>query len=391
MSAATNPSSPLSRIRLSAVGDVMLGRDVGAHYATTPGDFAMPDLAAFLAGSDIVIANLETPVSSGGTPDPTQDPQVTFRAAPAALDVLKGLGVNVVTLGNNHALDYGDEGLIETLANVDAAGIRRVGAGRNYEEANAPLHLDVRGRRVSILSHTFVYSANTRMATRTRPGVADHRIDRIVRRIRALRAQGGDVIVAAHWGFEYRFYPLPYQMRQARRMIDAGAQLVLGHGPHYPQGIEEYRGRAIVYSLGNFIFDEPYRCAQRSFVYDAVIEADGAIADRRLAPVHLPHHVPYLLHGEEGVRVLTLIARLGSRYGHMSRAFWLRHNAAYLTELGGRVLRTRSLKYLRVPPMSFYRDVGPSGLAGAIWRAARIAAGTLARRPERNEGGRRQY
>jgi poly-gamma-glutamate capsule biosynthesis protein CapA/YwtB (metallophosphatase superfamily) len=391
MSAGTDPSSRVSRIRLSAVGDVMLGRDVGAHYATTPGDFAMPDVAAFLAGSDIVIANLETPVAAGGTPEPTQDPQVTFRAAPAALQVLKGLGVNVVALGNNHALDYGEEGLIETMANLDAAGIRRVGAGRNYEEANAPLLLDVRGRRMSILSHSFVYSANTRMATRTRPGVADHRIDRIVPRIRALRAQGRDVIVAAHWGFEYRFYPLPYQMRQARQMIDAGAQLVLGHGPHYPQGIEEYRGREIVYSLGNFIFDEPYRCARRSFIYDVVIEADGTIGDRRLAPVHLPHHVPYLLHGVEGVRLLTLVARLGSRYGHMRRAFWQRHNAAYLTELGGRVLRTRSLKYLRVPPMSFYRDVGPSGLVRTIWRAASIAAGAVARRPERNEGGRRQY
>ena len=371
------------RLRVSALGDVMLARDVGAHHARTPGDFAMRDIRAFLAGSDLVIANLENPVATSGTPDPAQDPHVTFRAAPETLNVLKDIGVNVVALGNNHVLDYGEAALIETLANLDAAGIRHVGAGRNYEEANAPLLLDVRGRRVAVLSHAFIYSVNTRMATRTRSGVADHRIDRILPRIRGLAGRGYDVLVTLHWGFEYRLYPLPYQMRQARQMIDAGARMVLGHGPHYPQGIETYAGRDIVYSLGNFIFDEPYRCAQRSFIYDAEIDEHGNALNRRIAPVHLPNHVPHMLEGTDAERVQALIASLGSRYRRASRAFWRGHSAAYLTELGGRVIRNRSLKYLRVPPIAFYRDVGTAGMLRNIGRAARLAVGALSGRRER--------
>jgi len=254
-------------------------------------------------------------------------------------------------------LDYGNEALIETLHHLDEAGIKRVGAGRNYEEANAPLILDLPPRRVAILSYAFMYSVNSRMATRSSPGIADHRIGRILRRIKDLTGSGHDVIVTVHWGFEYRFFPLPYQMRQARRMIDHGARLVLGHGPHYPQGIETYRGREIVYSLGNFIFDEPYKFAKRSFIYDAEIDESGNTQNRRIVPVHLPRHVPFVVDGAEKRRLQGLVANLGTRYRHTDRRFWRTHSAAYLTELAGRVIRGRSLKYLRVPPPSFYRDV----------------------------------
>ena len=80
----------------------------------------------------------------------------------------------------------------------------------------------------------------------------------------------------SHWGYEYSFYPLPYQMRSARQMIDAGASVILGHGPHYPQGIERYRDGRIVYSLGNFIFDEPHKYANRSFVFGVEIDGSGS-------------------------------------------------------------------------------------------------------------------
>ncbi|HYK95039.1 MAG TPA: CapA family protein [Candidatus Dormibacteraeota bacterium] len=378
------------RLRVAAVGDVMLGREVGVHFALSPGDFAMPDIRAAFAGADVVLANLENPVASTGRPDPAQDPHVTFRAAPETLSVLKGIGVNVVALGNNHMLDYGEAALIETLERLDAAGIRHVGAGRDYEEANAPVLLEVRGRRIAILSYAFIYSANTRMASRTRSGISDHRLDRILRRIRGLVAEGCCVLVTAHWGFEYRFHPLPYQMRQARAMIDAGARIVLGHGPHIPQGIEAYRGRDIVYSLGNFIFDEPYTYAKRSFIYHAEIDDDGATMNRRMTPVLLPHHVPSLMAHDDAERMRALVEALSRRYGRRSSAFWRDHSTRYLNELGGRVVRNRSLKYLRVPPMGFYRDVGATGILRIVQRAVTVLrpggtrreSGGSRRRPE---------
>jgi poly-gamma-glutamate synthesis protein (capsule biosynthesis protein) len=350
------------RVRLAAVGDIMMAREVGRHYDQAPGDFDMPGIRELLRGVDVACANLENPVALGGQPDPVQDPHVTFRAAPHTLDVLKALGVQVVSLGNNHMLDYGEEGLVETLERLDAAGIKHVGAGRNYKEANTPLLLDCNGRRLAFLSYAFIYSANTLMATSRRAGVSDHRLRRVLPQIRDLSASGYDVIVMIHWGFEYGFFPLPYQMRQARRMIDEGACLILGHGPHYPQGIEEYRGRDIVYSLGNFIFDEPHKFANRSFIYGTEIDEAGQVRNRRVVPVHLQRHVPYVVHGREKQRLEGLIGTLGVRYRKAGQRFWNDVSAAYLTDICGRVVRSRSLKYLRVPPLSFYRDVGAAGI-----------------------------
>jgi poly-gamma-glutamate capsule biosynthesis protein CapA/YwtB (metallophosphatase superfamily) len=349
-------------VRLAAVGDIMMARDVGRHYADSPADFAMHDIRNLLSGVDLVCANLENPVAIGGRPDPVQDPHVTFRATPQTLDALKAIGVHVVSLGNNHMLDYGEAALAETLEHLDAAGIKRVGAGRNYQEANTPLLVDCKGRRLAFLSYAFIYSANTRMATRYRAGVSDHRLHRILPVIRELSAAGCDVVVTIHWGFEYCFFPLPYQMRQARRMIEAGACLILGHGPHYPQGIEEHRGRDIVYSLGNFIFDEPHKFANRSFIYGAEIGGTGSARRRVIVPVHLRRHVPHLVAGAEKRRLEGLIANLAVRYRGADQGFWKDLSASYLTDICGRVVRSRSLKYLRVPPLSFYRDAGPAAI-----------------------------
>jgi poly-gamma-glutamate capsule biosynthesis protein CapA/YwtB (metallophosphatase superfamily) len=349
-----------SVIRLAAVGDVMLARGVGRHFAEAPGDFTRGGVHDVLRLYDVVCANLENPVGVSGRPCPGQDPNVTFRAHPDTLDVLVSMGVKVVSLGNNHMLDYGEPALLETLDHLDRRGIKWVGAGRNYEEANRPLLMTVKGRRLAFLSHAFIYSVNTRMATRRTPGIADHRPSRIVDAIRRVKAAGHQVIVLMHWGWEYSFYPLPYQMRAARRMIDAGASLILGHGPHYPQGIENYGGGQIVYSLGNFIFDEPHKYANRSFIYGVEIDAAGAPQNREVIPVHLRRHIPTLIEGADKRRLSRVITILGTRYAEKDRRFWRSISASYLTELCGRVARTRSIKYLLVPSVSFYRDVGPA-------------------------------
>ena len=353
-------------VRVAALGDVMMDRDVGRRYMVATDEFAMPDIRLALSGADLILANLENPVAVGGRADRRQDPHVTFRAAPATVDVLKSLGVHVVALANNHILDYGPDALAETIERLDAVGIKHVGAGRSYAEANAPLLLDVQGRRLAVLSYAFIYSVNTRMASRTRAGVSDHRIERILPLIRDLDADGYDVVVTLHWGFEYTFFPLPYQMRQARQMIDRGARMVLGHGPHYPQGIEEYRARDIIYSLGNFLFDEPYEFANWAYIYRAEIDEYGNTQNRQLVPIGLRSCVPHVLIDGEEQRVRELVNGLSHQYRHTTRQFWGAHSRSYLRELFGRCWRGRSLKYLRVPPLSFYRDIGPAGIVGTI-------------------------
>lgn len=346
--------------RLAAMGDVMLSRNVGRHYMARPDDFLMSEIRSLLKDHDLIFANLENPVSTKGVPHHIQDPNVTFCAHPDTLRIIKSLGVHVVSLGNNHMLDYGGEALSETLEHLDNYGIKYAGAGRNYEEANRPLLLECNGRKIAFLSYVFIYSASTRMAGKNRPGVSDYRIKKILPHIRELSREGYHVIISIHWGWEYSFYPIPYQMKQARQMIDNGAVLILGHGPHYPQGIEDYKNGQIVYSLGNFIFDEPQKYANRSFIYSysAAITREGRLKESRVSPVHIINHVPNLVQGKEKEHIERLICNLGKVYNKKDRRFWRKINNGYFSDIIGRIIRVKSFKFLFLPPLSFYFSIG---------------------------------
>jgi poly-gamma-glutamate capsule biosynthesis protein CapA/YwtB (metallophosphatase superfamily) len=352
--------------RLAAMGDIMLSRAVGAHFRDRPEDFAMEELGALLQNHDVVFANLENPVATGGARHRVQNPHVTFRCHPDAVRVLRTLGITAVSLANNHMLDYGPAALAETLETLDAAGIGHAGAGRDYEDANRPLLIEARGMKLALLAYVFLYSASTEMATRTRAGVSDHRIRNILPRIRELARNGYCVLVSVHWGIEYSFHPLPYQMAQARRMIDAGATLIIGHGPHYLQGIETYGNGRIVYSLGNCVFDEPFPHANRSFIYSASIARHGAIAREKIHPFHIRNHVPALVGDRDRARVERFIARLGRLYSKRSSAFWQQQNYRYFRDIMWRVSTMKSYKFLRLPPLSFYGAVGASTYARKI-------------------------
>lgn len=343
--------------RLAAMGDVMLAREVGRHFKERPEDFSFNEIKLVLNGHDLICLNLENPVGINGTPDKVQDPHVTFCAHPDTLKALKSLGATVVSLGNNHMLDYGENALEETLEYLNAAGIKYAGAGRNYEEANRPLLLECNGKKIAFLSHVFIYSASTLMAKRDRAGVSDHRIRKILPRIKELSRQGYHVIVSIHWGWEYSFYPIPYQMKQARQMIDNGALLILGHGPHYPQGIEDYKDGRIVYSLGNFIFDEPQKYARRSFIYSVGVTEDMRLEGAKVLPVHI-NHIPKLAEGKEKEHLERLIYSMGKAYHKRDRRFWKKINNGYFRDIIGRIMRMKSLKFAFLPPPSFYLSIG---------------------------------
>jgi len=340
------------------MGDVMLARGVMKHYFERPQDFLLTDIRAVLNQYDLVFLNLENPVSVRGTPHPIQDPNVTFRSHPDTLNILKNLGVTVVSLGNNHMLDYGEEALADTLEHLEFQGIRHIGAGINYEDANRPLFLECNDQKIAMLSYVFLFSASTEMARGNRPGVSDYRIKHILPRIDELKRNGYLVIVSAHWGLEYSLYPLPYQMRMARKMIDNGAAIVIGHGPHYPQGIESYKDGQIVYSLGNFVFDEPHKFANRSFIYGAELSNNMRPENRRIYPYHIVNHVPTIVDSIAKERIEKIITSLGECYPRKSKNFWKKINNIYFMDIFHRVIQNRSIKYLYLPPLRFYFSIG---------------------------------
>ena len=358
-----------SSITLGFVGDIMLARDVERHYIASPRDFSMPDVRACLSDCDYLHGNLETPVSDVGTPHHSQDPNVCFCAKPATLGVLQTIGLDSVSLANNHVLDYGEHALRRTLDLVGETGIARLGAGENYGEANKPLIHTVGDFRIAVIASNFINSASTRKAMKNSPGAADSSIRRLVSSIRSVRRDVDFVIMSIHWGLEYSFYPLPYIQRGARRLIDAGATLVVGHGPHYVQPIERYKDGAIVYSLGNFIFDEPFKFANISYILKANLGHSG-VNFTEVHPLVIENHVPRLSTDWRAKRTRDFVECGASNFSSKSKRFWQNLSNTYFRDMLGRAVKTRSLKYLTINPLRFYLDVGLKNYLAklGLWR-----------------------
>ncbi len=197
---------------------------------------------------DLFMVNLENPVtrSTGKV-----EKEFNFRMPPRYLRTLKNAAINVVNLANNHIVDFGIQGLYDTFANLDSAGIRYVGAGRDIGEARTPVLIDLKGKRIGILGY---YGSGKWAATPTRAGVAPRHEPSVISDVRKLRDSVDYLVVNFHWGEESAERPSPELIRLAHRVVDAGADLIVGHHPHTLQGIERYKGKVIAYSLGNFVF-----------------------------------------------------------------------------------------------------------------------------------------
>ncbi len=247
---ALAPAAAAESLSLIFAGDVML--DDGPGRVVADGRDPLAAVAPLLAGADYRIANLECPVATTGSP--LDNKIYSFRAHPRVLSVLKGR-FDAVSLANNHSGDYGQVAFTETMALLDGAGVHRFGGGRNLVEAHAPLWIERKGLRIAVLGYN-EFKPRVFEAGANHPGIAWSEDSHVIADIRAARKAGADLVIPfMHWGWEREPKPLARQRALARRMIDAGAAAVVGGHPHVTQGAELYRGRPIVYSLGNFVFD----------------------------------------------------------------------------------------------------------------------------------------
>lgn len=244
-------------ITIAAAGDVMLARSIaGVVEGEGAGPFGF--VQDRLRAADIAVVNLETAVGVGGAPEPKA---YTFQSPPRAAQRLAEAGIDVVALANNHSLDYGREGLAETLELLGTAGVEAVGAGANLEDALAPVVIEVRGVRVAFAALADVpvesggYDVSSWSATGDAAGMAWLTMDNLRAAVDAAEASADVVVVMLHFGNEGWAAPSERQREQARAAIDMGADLVVGSHPHVVQEVEEYGGGVIAYSLGNFVFD----------------------------------------------------------------------------------------------------------------------------------------
>ena len=279
-------------VRLVLVGDIML--DDGPGRLIAGGGDPLAPFVAELADADYTIGNLECPIATVGKA--LESKIFAFRADPRVVDRLKGR-FDALAVANNHSGDYGKAAFLETLAHLERAGIVHFGGGRDLTSAHAPLWIERRGLRIAVLSYN-EYKPRSFEAGPDWPGIAWSEDSQVTSDIRAARAAGADLVIPyMHWGWERELAPTERQRQLARLMIDAGADLVVGGHPHVTQGAEYYRGKLIVYSLGNFVFDGFDQPAEkRGWLLRLTLGRQGLIAWETVAAQMdqdgTPHPVP---------------------------------------------------------------------------------------------------
>ena len=254
MNESTEDVSGTGTFTMFFTGDVMLQNVMSRYDAQGINGIISEYLEEEMVNADMTMINEEFPFSTRGTQ--ASDKQYTFRINPKYVKVFHEMGVDVASLANNHALDYGHEALLDTFATLDEAGIPYVGAGINRERAEEAIYIEAGGRKIGVLSASRVIPVVGWNIENQQPGLfCTYSSNRLVARIQEIEDECDFVVVYVHWGKERKEYPEAYQHELAKKYIDAGADLVVGSHPHVPQGIEYYKGVPIVYSLGNFIFN----------------------------------------------------------------------------------------------------------------------------------------
>lgn len=242
-------------ITMTFVGDIMMTRGVESSVNKNyNGDYAqlftnVPQIAQ----TDIAFGNLEGQVSDTGN---NVGSKFSFRMNPAVLPALKSTGFDIVSFANNHIGDWNIAGFLDSLKRLDENGILQTGSGNNKAEARTVKIIEKQGKKIGFLAFSDV-GPQWMKATDTHPGILLANDPDRLEIIKTAKSQVDFLIVSYHWGTEYK----PFNTRQkdlAETSIDTGADLIIGHHPHVPQDYAEYKGKLIFYSLGNFIFDQPF-------------------------------------------------------------------------------------------------------------------------------------
>jgi poly-gamma-glutamate capsule biosynthesis protein CapA/YwtB (metallophosphatase superfamily) len=244
-------------IEVAVTGDIMLVRGVPDPAA------ALAPMSRRLRSADLTVGNLESTLSLHGEPTQGDD---SFGGTPALLRPLARAGFDALSLANNHTGDYGPVALVETVQRMAASGIEPFGAGATLAEASRPARLEVEGTTFAFVGFNAIGETpqafpggpgalSVRMPPRTATVLNRRDLDQVLRVIRRAQQRADVVVVLPHWGTQYVHTPEPVQRTVSRRLVDAGADLVVGGHPHWVQGVDDVDGVPVIHSLGNFVFD----------------------------------------------------------------------------------------------------------------------------------------
>jgi len=289
-----SPKQEKTLFSVSFGGDVMFDTYVKDYIDKNGVANYIEDIAPVFKTSDLSLVNLETAISTRGEKE--KDKQFTFRADPKYLQVLQNCGIYMVSLANNHSLDFGIEALEDTFKSLNERDISYIGAGKNMDEASKATYVSKNNMKLAFIGSSRVIPVVSWNAGSKKSGVATTYDPTIINsEIKKAKATSDFVICYIHWGEEGKNMPVEHQKHLAHNYIDNGADVVIGSHPHVLQGIESYKGKLIIYSLGNLIFTDMYKkTAIATVTFDSTKNAN-----LKITPFEIINFKPTLLKDEE--------------------------------------------------------------------------------------------
>lgn len=289
-----SPKQDKTLFTASFGGDVMFDTYVKDYIDKNGISNYIEDIAPVFKSSDLSLVNLETSISTRGEKE--KDKQFTFRADPKYLQVLQNCGIYMVSLANNHSLDFGVEALEDTFSSLNERDITYIGAGRNMDEAAKATYVSKNNLKLAFIGSSRVIPVAGWNAGSKKTGVATTYDPAIINaEIKKAKAVSDFVICYIHWGEEGKNMPVDHQKQLAHSYIDNGADVVIGSHPHVLQGIEYYKDKLIIYSLGNLIFTDMYKkTAIATVTFDS-----SKKANLKITPFEIINFKPTLIKDEE--------------------------------------------------------------------------------------------
>ncbi|SES92328.1 CapA family protein [Paenibacillus sp. NFR01] len=306
---ASAQTAAADTVTLAFAGDILLDGFVGEQIDKYGVNFPFAKVAPVLKKADLAFANLETPVSLKGEPAVKS---FVFRSKPATLGGLVYAGIDGVTLANNHILDYGPAAMLDTLDYLDQYKIGHTGAGRNSTAAFKPFVRTIKGKTISIIGASRVLSGPSWHAGPNHAGAAQaYTAEPLVSAVKQAAETSDYTIVYLHWNQEFKDYPEKDSRTLAKKLIDSGADLVLGAHSHCLMGIEYYKHKPIYYSLGNFVFNRSTRGGDKtlhSMLLHINLTASGVTA--KITPVKIAGGQPNFMNAAYNKGTIATLNKL---------------------------------------------------------------------------------
>jgi len=300
-----------------AVGDISLARGVNVDLYTGKSESPLLYVTPWTSRAAIAFGNLESPLTKRAARTSSKGPaggSIYLKGNPDFTFLLTEAGFDVLSLANNHIMDYGDQGLADTTHYLDQEEIKHAGAGVDLAAATAPAEVDLDGYKVHFLAFSGV-EPKEYYAGPGKPGAAPLDEATVTAAIARSSSQANLVVVSLHWGEESMPYPTSEEKRLAHKFVDAGADIIIGHHPHVVQGVESYENAVIAYSLGNFLFDSQYLSRHYSTLLTVEVSRSKGVLGFRLIPIYIEGTTPTVGGGAKMTELMdfALVSAAGKR------------------------------------------------------------------------------